>query len=47
MSFGVTMLKPSMKNPATSPELTEDLVARVKEKREQVLVFIASCQQRV
>lgn len=42
MSFGVSMLKPSMKNPATSPELTEALVARVKEKRAQVLALLQS-----
>ena len=42
MSFGVTMLKPSMKNPATSPELTEALVARVHEKRAQVLALLQS-----
>jgi phosphoadenosine phosphosulfate reductase len=40
MSFGVSMLKPSMKNPATSPELTEALIARVKEKRLQVLALL-------
>lgn len=40
MSFGVSMLKPSMKNPATSPELTEDLVERVKQKRTQVLALL-------
>ena len=42
MSFGVSMLKPSMKNPATSPELTEALVTRVKEKRAQVLSLLQS-----
>jgi len=40
MSFGVSMLKPSMKNPATSPELTEALVERVKQKRTQVLALL-------
>lgn len=46
MSFGVSMLKPSMKNPATSPELTEALVARVKEKRAQVLALLqAACAE--
>lgn len=40
MSFGVSMLKPSMKNPATSPELTEVLTARVREKRAQVLALL-------
>ncbi|MDX1914198.1 MAG: phosphoadenylyl-sulfate reductase [Methylophilus sp.] len=45
MSFGVSMLKPSMKNPATSPELTEELVARVKEKRAQVLALLQTASQ--
>lgn len=40
MSFGVSILKPSMKNPATSPELTEALVERVKQKRAQVLALL-------
>lgn len=40
MSFGVSMLKNSMKNPATSPELTDDLIASVKEKRAQVLALL-------
>ncbi len=42
MSFGVSMLKPSMKNPATSPELTDVLLSRVKEKRAQVLALLQS-----
>lgn len=33
MSFGVSMLKPIASNPATSPELTDALVASVGEKR--------------
>lgn len=37
MSFGVSMLKPSMKNPATSPELTDTLVMTVQAKRAQLL----------
>lgn len=45
MSFGVSMLKPSMKNPATSPELTEVLVARVKEKRLQVLALLQAASK--
>jgi phosphoadenosine phosphosulfate reductase len=45
MSFGVTMLKPSMKNPATSPELTEDLVERVNEKRAQVLALLQAASK--
>lgn len=40
MSFGVSMLKPSMKNPATSPELTEALVATVNDKRAAVLALL-------
>ena len=40
MSFGVSMLKPTMKNPATSPELTEALVATVHAKREAVLSLL-------
>lgn len=42
MGFGVSMLKNSMKNPATSPELTDELVASVKEKRAQVLALLQS-----
>jgi phosphoadenosine phosphosulfate reductase len=45
MSFGVSMLKPSMKNPATSPEMTEALVARVKEKRAQVLALLQAASK--
>jgi phosphoadenosine phosphosulfate reductase len=45
MSFGVTMLKPSMINPATSPELTEDLVERVNEKRSQVLALLQAASK--
>jgi len=45
MSFGVTMLKPSMKNPSTSPELTADLIAHVNEKREQVLVLLQTASK--
>jgi len=45
MSFGVTMLKPSMINPATSPELTEDLVERVNEKRAQVLALLQAASK--
>ncbi|MDP8567701.1 phosphoadenylyl-sulfate reductase [Methylophilus aquaticus] len=42
MSFGVSMLKPSMKNPATSPELTEALVATVTAKRAAVLALLST-----
>ncbi len=45
MSFGVSMLKPSMKNPATSPELTEVLVASVNKKRAQVLALLQVATQ--
>jgi phosphoadenosine phosphosulfate reductase len=45
MSFGVSILKPSMKNPATSPELTEDLVLSVKEKRLQVLALLQAASK--
>lgn len=45
MSFGVSMLKNSMKNPATSPELTDDLIASVEEKRAQVLALLQSAKQ--
>jgi len=45
MNFGVTMLKPSMKNPATSPELTEALVSRVNEKRAQVLALLQAAAE--
>jgi len=37
MSFGVSMIKPTASNPATSPELTDALVASVNEKRRIVL----------
>lgn len=45
MSFGVSMLKNSMKNPATSPELTDELVASVKEKRAQVLALLQTASK--
>lgn len=37
MSFGVSMIKPTASNPATSPELTDALIASVNEKRRIVL----------
>lgn len=40
MSFGVSMLKPSMKNPATSPELTDGLITAVTAKRASVLALL-------
>ncbi len=42
MTFGVTMLKPSGNNPATSPELTDTLKKSVITKREQVLALLQS-----
>jgi len=45
MSFGVTMLKPSMKNPSTSPKLTADLISRVNEKRAQVLALLQTASK--
>lgn len=40
MSAAVSMLKPAAKNPATSPELTDALVASVHSKRAQVLALL-------
>jgi phosphoadenosine phosphosulfate reductase len=40
MSAAVSMLKPAAKNPATSPELTDALVASVHTKRAQVLALL-------
>lgn len=40
MTYGVTMLKPSADNPATSPTLTDALKASVISKRAQVLVLL-------
>lgn len=40
MSAAVSMLKPAAKNPATSPELTDALVASVQTKRAQALVLL-------
>jgi phosphoadenosine phosphosulfate reductase len=42
MSGAVSMLKPAFKNPATSPELTDDLVASVQAKRAQLLDLLKS-----
>lgn len=42
MTFGVSMLKPSGNNPATSPELTDRLKKSVITKREQVLALLQS-----
>jgi phosphoadenosine phosphosulfate reductase len=40
MSFGVSMLKPAVKNPATSPELTDQLVTRVNAKAVTALTLL-------
>lgn len=40
MTFGVTMLKSTISNPATSPELTDVLKQAVSEKRTQVLTLL-------
>ena len=40
MSGAVSMLKPASKNPATSPELTDALVASVQAKRAQALALL-------
>lgn len=40
MSAAVSMLRPAAKNPATSPELTDALVASVHAKRAQVLALL-------
>ncbi|HSI29056.1 MAG: phosphoadenylyl-sulfate reductase [Methylophilus sp.] len=40
MSGAVSMLKPASKNPATSPELTDALIASVQAKRAQALVLL-------
>ena len=40
MSFGVSMIKPTASNPATSPELTDALRESVTTKRAQVLALL-------
>lgn len=40
MSFGVSMLKNTLQNPATSPTLSDALVARVAQKRDQVISLL-------
>jgi len=42
MTFGVTMLKPTASNPATSPELTDALKQSVTDKRAQVVALLQS-----
>jgi len=45
MTYGVTMLKPSADNPATSPTLTDALKASVISKRAQVLVLLQAATE--
>ncbi|MDG1096777.1 MAG: phosphoadenylyl-sulfate reductase [Methylophilaceae bacterium] len=40
MTFGVTILKPTASNPATSPELTDALKQSVTDKRAQVVALL-------
>jgi phosphoadenosine phosphosulfate reductase len=40
MTFGVSMIRPVAINPATSPELTEALIASVKAKRAKVITLL-------
>jgi phosphoadenosine phosphosulfate reductase len=42
MSFGVSMIKPTANNPATSPELTDGLKQKVIFKRDQVIGLLKS-----
>jgi phosphoadenosine phosphosulfate reductase len=44
MSFGVSMLKPSASNTATSPELTDALVTNVTAKRAEVLALMQAAR---
>jgi len=45
MTFGVSMIKPTASNPATSPELTDTLKASVKAKRATVLSLLDSASK--
>ncbi len=45
MTFGVSMLKPAANNPATSPELTDELKASVTKKRAQVLALLSAASE--
>jgi phosphoadenosine phosphosulfate reductase len=45
MTFGVTMLKPTASNPATSPKLTDELKLSVTTKRAQVLALLQSASK--
>ena len=40
MSFGVSMIKPTASNPATTPELTDALKASVSQKRAEALALL-------
>lgn len=40
MTFGVSMIKPTASNPATSPELTDTLKSTVTEKRAEVIALL-------
>jgi phosphoadenosine phosphosulfate reductase len=45
MTFGVSMLKPSANNPATSPTLTDDLKQAVTAKRAQVVALLETASK--
>jgi phosphoadenosine phosphosulfate reductase len=45
MTFGVSMLKPSANNPATSPTLTDDLKQAVTSKRAQVVALLETASK--
>jgi phosphoadenosine phosphosulfate reductase len=45
MTFGVSMIKPTASNPATSPELTDTLMESVKAKRAQVIALLTSASE--
>jgi phosphoadenosine phosphosulfate reductase len=45
MTFGVSMLKPTASNPATSPALTDALKQSVTTKRAQVIALLKSASQ--
>lgn len=45
MTFGVSMIKPTASNPATSPELTNALKVTVAEKRAEVVTLLQTATQ--
>jgi len=45
MSFGVSMLTPSVRNPATRPELTDTLKSEVHAKRTQAIALLTAATQ--